>query len=225
MGDDYSAKSPLCVDLDGTLIKTDLLWESLLALLKQNPLSIVLLLVTAACVAVHALLFVFAGLPLPYERTALFFVPLLTALAGALLSLEAASRPAVWIRRAGIGVLVVTAFTFGAQLRDSYFREWRICADVRTAFPVLLGLCPPSGRCSVAVDQNLASSFNFYRLLHGVSSRLDEFQNYDTLPEDKQIYVALESRLNIASAEGLEIVWRGPVSDLVILMRPAAVSR
>ena len=33
MGEDYSVKSPLCVDLDGTLIKTDLLWESLLALL------------------------------------------------------------------------------------------------------------------------------------------------------------------------------------------------
>src|SRR5207249_2846924 len=29
---------PLCVDLDGTLIKTDLLWESLVRLLKQNAL-------------------------------------------------------------------------------------------------------------------------------------------------------------------------------------------
>ena len=40
MGEDVQGKSPLCVDLDGTLIKTDLLWESLLALLKQSPLSI-----------------------------------------------------------------------------------------------------------------------------------------------------------------------------------------
>ena len=29
---------PLCVDLDGTVIKTDLLWESLVRLLKQNAL-------------------------------------------------------------------------------------------------------------------------------------------------------------------------------------------
>src|SRR5580704_17846897 len=29
---------PLCVDLDGTLIRTDVLWESLMVLLKQNPL-------------------------------------------------------------------------------------------------------------------------------------------------------------------------------------------
>jgi len=40
MGQHVQQKSPLCVDLDGTLIKTDLLWESLLALLKQSPFSI-----------------------------------------------------------------------------------------------------------------------------------------------------------------------------------------
>ncbi len=40
MGEDIQGKTPLCVDLDGTLIRTDLLWESLLALLKQSPLSI-----------------------------------------------------------------------------------------------------------------------------------------------------------------------------------------
>jgi 4-hydroxybenzoate polyprenyltransferase/phosphoserine phosphatase len=33
-----SSPVPLCVDLDGTLIRTDLLWESLLILLKKNPL-------------------------------------------------------------------------------------------------------------------------------------------------------------------------------------------
>ena len=32
------ARVPLCVDLDGTLIKTDLLWESLVRLLRHNPL-------------------------------------------------------------------------------------------------------------------------------------------------------------------------------------------
>lgn len=37
MDKDFQGSSPLCVDLDGTLIKTDLLWESLLALLKQSP--------------------------------------------------------------------------------------------------------------------------------------------------------------------------------------------
>ena len=35
---DQKALVPLCVDLDGTLIKTDLVWESLMRLLKNNPL-------------------------------------------------------------------------------------------------------------------------------------------------------------------------------------------
>ena len=31
---------PLVVDLDGTLIKTDLLWESLARLLRRNPFAL-----------------------------------------------------------------------------------------------------------------------------------------------------------------------------------------
>ena len=43
--DDHKARSeqrdvPLCVDLDGTLLKTDTLWESLVALIMRNPLLV-----------------------------------------------------------------------------------------------------------------------------------------------------------------------------------------
>lgn len=38
-----SGTLPLCVDLDGTLIRTDLLFESLIALIKKNPLCLFLL--------------------------------------------------------------------------------------------------------------------------------------------------------------------------------------
>ena len=34
------SRVPLCVDLDGTLIKTDLLWESLARLLRRNPFQL-----------------------------------------------------------------------------------------------------------------------------------------------------------------------------------------
>ncbi len=40
---DVPDPAPLCVDLDGTLIRTDILWESVLLLIKKNPLSVVLL--------------------------------------------------------------------------------------------------------------------------------------------------------------------------------------
>ena len=36
-------RPPLCVDLDGTLIKTDLLYESLLAALRRRPWIVVAL--------------------------------------------------------------------------------------------------------------------------------------------------------------------------------------
>ena len=38
----YSTPPPLCVDLDGTLIKTDLLIESFFLLLKTHPLVVLL---------------------------------------------------------------------------------------------------------------------------------------------------------------------------------------
>jgi len=37
------SERPLCVDLDGTLIGTDLLWESLLLLIRQRPLALAML--------------------------------------------------------------------------------------------------------------------------------------------------------------------------------------
>jgi hypothetical protein len=35
--------TPLCVDLDGTLIKTDMLWECVALLLKQQPWALALI--------------------------------------------------------------------------------------------------------------------------------------------------------------------------------------
>jgi len=40
---DPSAPAPLCVDLDGTLVQGDLLWECLVLMLKQRPFSLLLL--------------------------------------------------------------------------------------------------------------------------------------------------------------------------------------
>jgi 4-hydroxybenzoate polyprenyltransferase len=38
--DEGMSRVPLCVDLDGTLVRSDLVWESLLLLLRRNPLQI-----------------------------------------------------------------------------------------------------------------------------------------------------------------------------------------
>ena len=38
-----AAEAPLCVDLDGTLVRTDLAWECILCLLKNQPLALFLI--------------------------------------------------------------------------------------------------------------------------------------------------------------------------------------
>jgi len=44
MSDQMSGlKKPLCIDLDGTLIRTDMLWESLIALIRIQPIALLLL--------------------------------------------------------------------------------------------------------------------------------------------------------------------------------------
>lgn len=40
----HSSMNPLCVDLDGTLVRTDLLYEQLVVLIKRNPLALLFLL-------------------------------------------------------------------------------------------------------------------------------------------------------------------------------------
>src|SRR5499427_2949679 len=40
---DTAIRRPICVDLDGTVIRTDLLFESLLLLIKQRPLAVFVL--------------------------------------------------------------------------------------------------------------------------------------------------------------------------------------
>jgi len=42
---EQKAVVPLCVDLDGTLLRTDLVWESLVLLLKQNPFYVFLVVI------------------------------------------------------------------------------------------------------------------------------------------------------------------------------------
>src|SRR5579864_2032202 len=39
-----AADLPLCMDLDGTLVRTDTLWEALIDILRRNPLQLLILL-------------------------------------------------------------------------------------------------------------------------------------------------------------------------------------
>ena len=187
-----------------------------LHLLVAGSLALVLILTLFA----HWLQFKLMNIPLPFERTSLFLVPLATTLFGATVSITPWNRWARVLRGLAIGILLVTAAYFIGELRNSYFREWRIGAEVRVAFPAILSLCRRAGVREIISDQNLASSFNFYRALYNVSD-IDPVKNYEVLPPGKFLYVVVESHCgDCMKNSGLRVAWRGPVSGLVVWVRP-----
>jgi len=181
-----------------------------------GTLAAVLVLTLAA----HWLQFQWMKIPLPFERTSLFFVPLGTAIAGVVLSVTPSNTWERVVRGFGVGVLCVTGVYFIGALRDSYFREWKICADLEDAFPVIVELCRKADVYEVATDMNYPATLNFYRTLYRVTD-IDEFADYEKMPPGRPIYVLEEhSFAEFIRKEGLQVAYHGRVSDLVVVVRP-----
>jgi hypothetical protein len=182
-----------------------------------------LTLVLALTVLAHWVQFKVMKIPLPFERTSLFIVPLSTALVGAGLSVVPSDRITRAVRAVLIAILTITGIYFVGELRDSYFREWRDNAEIKAAFPVVLDLCRRMGVREVVSHMNLTRSLNYYRTLYKASD-IDELAYFEKMPPNKPIYVLLESwNHDFIRTEDLRIAWHGSVSDLVILVRPGAV--
>jgi len=130
----------------------------------------------------HWLQFHYFQIPLPYERTALFSIPMLTAIVGA--ATAALLHPGFesMLRTAATAVLALIAVYFVGAIRDTHFKEWSICADIRTAFPVIEAECRRTGARQVVSDLNYTPSLNFYRILTK-STSMDEFPNDDKTSE------------------------------------------
>jgi hypothetical protein len=172
----------------------------------------------------HWLQFRFLQIPLPFERTSLFLVPLGTAIVGVVLSV----KPSNLLDRAawgfGIAVMFIISVYFLGTLRDSYFREWRICADLRSAFPVAAELSRRAGVRDFPSDLNYTGTLNFYRILNQVK-HLDELQNFDKMPSGKAMYVIPEGLYaDFIRTEGLKVAYHGKVSDVVVVYKQDAVT-
>ncbi len=169
-------------------------------------------------VSAHWLQFKLLKIPLPMERTGLWMVPFFMVAVGAVLSVP----PSDWMQRAvrtvGVACLVITGFYFAGELRDSYFLEWKIDAEVKDAFPVVLDLCSRAGVNEIPSGFNLTSVLNVYSVLYKVT---DRFHSFEKMPSDRPVYVLEESvSKKFIQAEGLEVVWRGTISGVVVAIRP-----
>lgn len=177
--------------------------------------SIALLALVLLTTLAHWLQFRYLKIPLPFERTSLFAIPVLTALFGtALTSFE---RRGLAISGTILLCLVATLFT--GTLRDTYFRQWSINADIRIAYPIIEDYCRRTGTRKVISDLNYTPSLNVYRILSG-SNYLDELANFEKPPEGQSVYIlpAASSQPFIQS-QNLKSLFKGDHSDFSVLVR------
>lgn len=158
--------------------------------------------------ALHWLQFQFLGVLLPYERTSLIFVILLTLTIAAIPNSRLATL-----------TLALSAIYFAGTLRHHYFHEWSINADIRASFPIILEEARRLQTREIVSDLNYTPSLNVYRILNA-TNEIDQLANHDRPIPGKQIYILpADQSADFTKAEGLTLRYRSPISDYSIWLR------
>jgi hypothetical protein len=183
----------------------------------------------ALAVLTHWIVFHAFGLLLPYNRTALFCVPLGTLFVGALAAAPMNSRaPTVSARASAIAcVTVLCAFAvyFLFCMRLTWTGEMRADADVRSAYSALAPYNHTYCVDTVGASWLYSSVLDFYRVLSGRES-FTEFQPGLPLPKDLSVYVVnAKGDREFIDDQHLSVVYRGVLTDLVIAVRPDRLKR
>lgn len=165
------------------------------------------------------------GLLLPYNRTALFYVPLTTLGIGALAAIRPEGRGAGGSRCALVAMLWLFAAHYLASMRLTYFGEWRYDGDVRKVYAALAPYNHDYCVDSLGANWMYSSALDFYRVLSGRES-FGEVQPGLPMPLGESVYVlnANVDRVFIAQQK-LSVVYRGASTDAVIAVRPEQLVR
>ncbi len=188
-------------------------------------LASVLAAVLTSTLLAHWLQFDFSKIPLPLERTSLFIVPLATLILGAILAVFPSNRIERAVRSTAIAAFCFTSLYFVGELRDSHFRAWQGNADVKDTFPLILDRCRRAGIHEIVADYDYEPIFTFYRALYHADDQIAFTDLAHGLPPGRPFYVLSEKRYgDFIRAQGLQIVYHGPTTDLVVAVRPEALS-
>jgi len=169
----------------------------------------------------HWLVFEFLHIPLPKDRTGLFFLPLWTlALVG---SVAIASNPhgRRVAHRGGTVLLLVAALYFLACLRIGYFKEWKFDSDTKTLYWIMDDL---HQRCRIekfGIDWRYQLALNFYREVYRNYS-LSEFSyvNSGDLPVDRDAYaIFLPTSEDFIERQHLHVIYRNDESNAAVAVR------
>ncbi len=174
--------------------------------------------ITASTATVSWLAFHFFGLPLPLGRTAIYFAPLITLLAG---TIAAAPTYGVTLanglRRAITWTLACMAVYFLLCLRVSYFREYIWNADIEEMHRVLAGLDTQDIQ-SAGIYQ---TALNYYREVEGPESMTEFHIAIPEITPGHAVYVLDASYWqDFIAKEHLRVIYKGQRSNAVIAKAP-----
>jgi hypothetical protein len=179
----------------------------------------------------HWLAFHLTGLLMPKDRTSIFFLPLCLMIVGIVASFPHADFIGSALRWATVAILVVGSAYFIGCLRFRYFLQWRFDADMEESYRKLVQIVGPGHQVEVPCDFIYTSSLNYYReYFHDDSfGRFWLFDNpkrapnthYKPYPLNQPVYVlTLPQDEDFIAQQHLRVVYKGPVSDVVIAVKP-----
>jgi len=174
---------------------------------------------------IHELAYLFLHLLMPRNRTALFIAPLCTLAIGAIAAVEVRSEESRFFRGALLTALALTAVYFLMCLRLNYFREWQYQEDVKRAYDVVAWYNHNRNVQNAEASWRYCGAMKFYQELSGRETLNLSNSGNNTHPPDKQHYV-LDQAFERAFIDEhqLKIMYRGPHTDLVIVLPPDAPS-
>ena len=188
-----------------------------LPVLRRKNLATAAVIIIALTVGTHWLLFRFAHVLLPKERSAIYLAPLLFLTAGA-----AAAIPGGRVSRLAIaGMLAVFAGYFVLCLRLTYFREWKWNADTKEIHYVLSYYNRKYGLNRVMTNWRYVAALNFYRDIPGYDTDPEIQSQLPPYPDDRMAYVLyFPSEEAFIKDHRLKIVYYGSLSETAVAIRP-----
>lgn len=186
--------------------------------------------VVALTMVFHLLAFHYAGLLLPKDRTAIFFVPLCLMFVGAVAGFPHSDVLGRALRRATVLLLIVGSAFFIGCLRLHYFLLWRYDADVEPVYRKLVEIVGSGHSARVPAGYLYGSALDYYREYFHDNS-FAQFALWDspdhapathfpTYPLDSSVYVlTFPQDEGFATKQHLRIVYRGPTSGVAIAVR------
>ena len=149
------------------------------------------MIVIAAALNMHWVLFRTMRVPLPKDRTGIYIVVLTTLFAGILAAFPIPTRAGEISRRGMTILMVVLGSYFLLCLRMSYFKEWKWDSDTDKLYSVLASYNHTCGLKDIASNWRYDAAFNYYRNASGRET-FPKFPHSDIIPPGKRAYVLYE---------------------------------